>query len=226
MFPDKLDRLSHTRFDPMGVPYRRGPDSLPMVFVCDTGDLFHERVTDEFIERALDVFTARDDVTWQVLTKRADRMEDAVTGWLHKRGRPEVPENIWLLTTVENQEATWRIPHLLRIPAFVRGLSIEPMIGRIDLRRIDDGNTTINPLTGWYHTTGGMSISGHDGSKLNWVIVGGESGREARPMLSDWATFLHEQCSDAMASFFFKQESAAGEHVTSELATARQFPQP
>jgi len=111
---------------------------------------------------------------WLLLTKRPENMTK-LAPW----GK-QWPDNVWALATVENQEyANQRIPHLLDVPAVVRGLSIEPMLGPID-------------LSCWI-------------SDIHWVIAGGESGAGSRPMNPDWARVLRDQCLSAGTAFFFKQ---------------------
>lgn len=124
---DKLQRLSKMRLPQDGN--RRGPNSKPMCFICDTGDLFHPDVPEEFISDVFEMMARRQDVIWQVLTKRPDRMREIVTRW----GQP-MPVHVWLGVTCENQaRADERIPLLLQTPAAVRFVSCEPMLEPIDL---------------------------------------------------------------------------------------------
>jgi len=133
--PDKLARLAKKRF-PKYSP-KRGAPHKPMCFVVDTGDLFHEDVPDKFIWGVLGIMEERDDVTWQILTKRAERMRQVVC--LYRNGA-FLPQHIWLGVSVENQEcADKRIPPLLDTPAAVRFVSVEPMLGAVDLRGNDEG---------------------------------------------------------------------------------------
>ena len=121
---------------------------------------------------------------WLLLTKRPEfvgRMvpPEWMTGYW--------PANVWIGTSVENQEyAEKRIPELLKVPAAVRFLSCEPLLGQVDL------------------TAAGAIYNG-EYPGVNWVIVGGESGRDARPMHPDWARSLRDQCQAAGVPFFFKQ---------------------
>lgn len=146
---------------------------------------------------------------WQLLTKRPQNIarylpEDWGNGW----------PNVWLGTTVENQEeADRRIPHLLAVPAALRFLSCEPMLGLIDLLRLQPKNATwLDCLNGREHI-GTATVSTE--SKIDWVIVGGESGHGARPMHPDWARSLRDQCAAAGTPFFFKQwgDWTPGENV-------------
>ncbi len=212
MYPDKLEKLARMKFPQYGN--RRGPGSKPMAFVCDTGDLFHERVSDDFIYRAFGIMAEQDDVTWQVLTKRAERMKHLLQ-WARgdyvslQKGGPvrlgPVP-NIWLGVTICNQEEADRnIPLLLETPAAVRFLSIEPMLGPIDLRFLRAKNgALINCLYGDVMTSGGEVYAAAPAA-IDWVIVGGESGPDARPMHPDWVRSIRDQCVAANIPLFMKQ---------------------
>jgi protein gp37 len=107
--------------------------------------------------------------------------------------------NVWLGTSVENQEqADKRIPHLLKCPAAVRFLSVEPLLGPIDLKL---RSVLLGNRGGWVNVNGEIgTLPG-----INWVIVGGESGAGARPMHPDWARAIRDQCAAADVPFFFKQ---------------------
>lgn len=182
-FPDKLAKLSRCRPRPNKTMYRRGPDSRPMVFPNDTGDLFHCNVTDQRIVAALDVFYARNDIDWQILTKRADRAANILRKWLIHRGLDSLPPWMWLLFSAEDQQRLdERLPWLAAVPAAVRGFSIEPMLGPV-------------VLPTWALESG----------ILRWIIVGGESGQAARPMHPDWPRQLRDQCERAGCAYFFKQ---------------------
>ena len=182
-YPEKLARLATCKPAPRDAPYRRGPGSKPMVFVCDTGDLFHDLVPDTFIVQALDTMLARDDVDWQILTKRIGRMWPLVNGWLEDRGMKVGPDWMWFGATVEYQRLDWRLERLMRLRSHRRWLSVEPMLGSLDL---------IEVLGLWL-------------GDLAWVVVGGESGSEARPMHPDWARQVRDACQARGVPFFFKQ---------------------
>jgi protein gp37 len=115
--------------------------------------------------------------------------------------------NIWLGITVVNQAEVDRdVPKLLRVPAAVRFLSVEPMLGPINLRCIDvDGDHEIHPLTGTTECVDGDGQPAPDLPGISWVICGGESGPKARPMHPDWAYSLMQQCKAAGVAFFMKQ---------------------
>lgn len=182
VYPDKLARLLNKHPTPGDEPYRRGPGAKPMVFVCDTGDLFHTDVPDKFVFKALDGFRARHDITWQVLTKRAQRMFHTVTAYCNARNIYNLPDHIWLGVTAENQHwLNLRYRQLERTPAEVKWLSIEPMLGPVDFSRL---NFRRGP---------------------DWIVVGGESGPEAAPMHPDWVRAVRDVCVQEGLSFFFKQ---------------------
>ncbi|WP_126975553.1 phage Gp37/Gp68 family protein [Frigidibacter oleivorans] len=192
------------------------------VFVCAHGDLFHESVPDEWIDRVFAVMALCPQHTFQVLTKRPERMREYLSysaRWatvlpteLLAKGteaahRDHWPlPNVWLGTSIEDQAtADARIPHLLATPAAVRFLSAEPLLGPVDLRtwigsRPYVGASTFGAADGFRR----CDLSGNTGL-LDWVIVGGESGRHARPMHPDWARSLRDQCVAAGVPFFFKQ---------------------
>lgn len=144
-------------------------------FVNSMSDIFHKNVPDDFIAAVFDVMEKAHWHTFQVLTKRPERM----ASFTQKRYRKhEPPPNIWLGTSTENQE--WfdkRIQHLRQVKAAVRWLSCEPLLGPIRLS----------------HT-----------AEIDWVVVGGES-KGGRPMKKEWATSLRDQCKKADIAYFFKQ---------------------
>ncbi len=146
-------------------------------------DLFHEKVPFKFIDAVFTVMKLQPHHTFLALTKRTFRAQHYIFG-------DKTPDNIYIGTTVENQEqADRRIPHLLQVPGN-KFLSIEPMLGPIDLTNI--------------------CITAGEGDVRPWcdidsVILGGESGHGARPMHPDWVRSVREQCQAAGVPFFFKQ---------------------
>ena len=181
-----------------------------MIFVCAHGDLFHEDVPDEWIDQVFAIMALAPRHTFQVLTKRAERMRkyvDDAVGRVIARADGDWPgwplPNIWLGVSAERQqEADQRIPELLATPAAVRFISAEPLLGPIDLRAIS--------------TAGIGSAAGNKLSDvLHWAIVGGESGQGARPMHPAWARSLRDQCHSAGIPFFFKQW---GEYWPAEIS--------
>lgn len=197
------------------------------VFVNSMSDLFHPRVTDEFIARVFAVMAVTPRHTFQVLTKRPKRMRVLLDepGWLHwidrhidllLHSRPledgdywrrPLP-NVWLGTSVEDQQrADERIPALLDTPAAVRFLSCEPLLGPVTISRwladpdsTDDGWTYRCQAHGMPECTQEPSCSG-----VQWVIVGGESGTGARPMAIEWSRDIVDQCQAADVPVFVKQ---------------------
>jgi protein gp37 len=219
--PDKLQALARCRPRPGKTSYRRGPAARPMVFVCDTGDLFHKAVPASAIVRALDVFYERSDVDWQVLTKRADRAAFIITRWLKGRGLAELPPNIWLVFSVEDATHAWqRVPHLVDVPAAVRGLSVEPILGVLDLSAWlyacpDCGaRPCVGSLRDWRYD--GERWQHHHGYPighvrtepaplLHWIAMGGESGPRPRPAEPHALRRVRNQATDAGVALFFKQ---------------------
>lgn len=187
-------------------------------FVCSMGDLFHESVHFEWIDTLFTVMSDCDHHTYQILTKRPERMKEFFD-WKNEQTKelfnaPWVPkDNIWLGVTAENQErANERIPILLQIPAKVHFVSVEPMLGEISLSILKD---TQDGVTGFYNALRGYSchksyhVSRKDDiykkiPKLDWVICGGETGQNERPMKREWVENLLNQCKEANVPFFFK----------------------
>jgi protein gp37 len=202
--------------DRLGQPLRwRKPRK---VFVNSMSDLFHENVPDAFIDEVFAVMALAPQHTFQVLTKRAERMRDYMTtlskrstgseieGMIPRLEMAAMPavlgvpgiyslppwplRNAWLGVSVENQHfADERIPLLLETPAAVRFLSCEPLLSRLDLSAHLGSAPHHDDLRGL----------------LNWVIVGGESGPSVRPTKPEWVQSVRDQCVEAGVPFFFKQ---------------------
>jgi len=147
-----------------------------LIFVNSMSDLFHAKVPVAFIRRCFDVMCQSSQHIFQVLTKRPARVVDLLDELRWK-------ENIWLGTSVESIRVTSRIAMLRKIPAKVRFLSIEPLLG--DIPNL--------PL-----------------AEIHWVIVGGESGPQARPVRPEWVRNIRDQCVKNNVPFFFKQWGAFG----------------
>jgi protein gp37 len=221
------------------------------IFVCAHGDLFHEKVTDAQLDQVFAVMVLCPQHTFQVLTKRPERMRkyfEAQGRWRDDSGQsrereclisdavnrlqeawrkgpmgplwdasfresrlgscqPGLPlPNVWLGTSCEDQaRADERIAHLLETPAAVRFVSCEPLLGPIDFNALCDGAENLNALTGLRENPFGAIVTRRIGTRLDWVIVGGESGPGARPMHPDAASSLRDQCAAAGVPFFFKQ---------------------
>ena len=198
------------------------------IFVNSMSDLFHENVPDEWIDRVFAVMALCQQHTFQVLTKRPERMlkylreiqdddkdmqrlvnaayEIDPTGIGQSTELWSWPlPNVWLGVSCENQAtADERIPLLIKTPTAVRFISAEPLLGAVDLRVLQHRREfEVNALTGDHGVT--RPLAGRSELKLDWVIVGGESGPGARPMHPDWARSLRDQCTAAGVPFFFKQ---------------------
>ncbi len=141
------------------------------VFVNSMSDLFHKDVPLEFIAKVFRVMAETPQHRYQVLTKRSDRLAELA---------PELawPSNVWMGVSVENLKYAHRIEHLQTVPAAVRFLSLEPLLGPLPELNLDG---------------------------IHWVIVGGESGPGARPMEASWVRDIRDQCQRAGVAFFFKQ---------------------
>lgn len=185
------------------------------VFVNSMSDLFHENVEFQFISDVWKVMANCPQHTFLILTKRPERLlmySELISRW--------APKNVWLGISCEDQAtANERIPLLLQVPAAVRFLSCEPLLGKIDLSRIPHFKDSLNNQY-YRHVLNEKSYSGNDCTdypgKIDWVIAGGESGHGARPMHPDWVRSLRDQCEAAQVPFFFKQWG--------EWSTEKMFP--
>lgn len=203
-------------------------------FVNSMADLFHESVPDEWIDRVFAVMALCPQHTFQVLTKRSGRMRAYMNDTSQRRSdglgsavvaidrtvpletlRWPLP-NVWLGVSAEDQvRADERVPDLLATPAAIRFVSAEPLLGPIDFERLDDGLRDGTRLH--FDAMTGLADDGHDtisgifgnpDPRVDWIIVGGESGPGARPMHPDWARSIRDQCAAAGVPFFFKQWGA------------------
>ena len=187
------------------------------VFCASLADVFDNQVPAEWRADLWALIGETPALDWLLLTKRpqnaAKMIVDARRACLG--GVDAADEhfqwpwpNVWLGTTVENQaEADRRVPHLLAVPAAVRFLSCEPMLGSIDLMRA--GATEVDCVA-----PGEANIGAFSRGLVDWIIVGGESGPGARPMHPDWARSLRNQCQAAGVPFFFKQAVRDGRMVS------------
>jgi protein gp37 len=204
-----------------------------MIFVCAHGDLFAEGVPNEWIDQVFAVMSQTPQHTFQVLTKRPERMREYLTTpRLQHRlvntlmsfefpiptpGRwPHMPlPNVWLGVSVEDQKrADERIPILIDTPGAIRWISAEPLLGPLDLMHLPAKKISPN-ITIAGNAVTGIDGLGKVGPKLDWIVAGGESGPGARPMHPDWARSLRDQCAEAQVPFLFKQWGAwtPGENV-------------
>ena len=196
-------------FDAIPRAFAKLPKRKPArVFVTSMGDLFHPDVPFQFISNVFGAMALRPHLTFQVLTKRPARIIDWMDWGQHGRW----PPNIWNGASISDQEtADSMIHYLLRVPAAVRFLSVEPMIGPVDL---DD---MLGRCDGRC-----MAVEDFDSSKdecssdhgIGWVIVGCESGPNRRPMQLQWARDVVEQCGDANVACFVKQLDIDGQVVS------------
>ncbi len=172
-----------------------------MIFVNSMSDLFHENVDKELIDRVLWVAKQCPQHIFQVLTKRPERMKKHMDHFVQYDG---VLSNLWLGVSVENQDtANERIPILLDTPAAVRWISAEPLLGLIDLTNISANGEQWDALD--RREASDADLEGGCNGALDWVVVGGESGANARPMDPAWVRSLRDQCVAADVPFFFKQ---------------------
>lgn len=169
------------------------------VFCASLADVFDNQVPQEWRDDLWALIRDTPNLDWLILIKR---IENAVRMLPEDWG--DGYPNVWLGVTVESQEyADRRIPILLNTPAHIRFLSIEPMVGPVDLTSVRyEDVTNIDVLRGRHGITPPMA--GRN-SSVDWVICGGESGPNARPMTPDWARSLRDQCSAAGVPFLFKQ---------------------
>ena len=192
-----------------GHPYEQGfdlrevPEKLAdplrwrtpkMIFVNSMSDLFHQDVADAYIHEVVKIMLRADWHTYQVLTKRAERMQGLLQTSLHHAA---AASQIWWGVSVENRrDGLPRIDHLRQAPAATRFLSIEPLLEDL----------------------GPLDLSG-----IHWVIVGGESGPGARPMKEDWVVSIRDQCRTAGVPFFFKQWGGIRKAKTGRMLDGRTY---
>jgi protein gp37 len=193
-----------------------------MIFVCSMGDLFHESMPADVIEK---IFEYMRDTPWHtflVLTKRPSNvvryLEWRQREWLAPQENSVWPSHVWLGVTSENQaRADERIPILLSIPAAVRFVSVEPMLGPVDL------SSYIPSADGFVASSNGPMHIDDGAPCISWVICGGETGPGARPMHPDWARSLRNQCKAAGVPFFMKKMS--GGVVPTRDLMVREYPE-
>lgn len=165
-----------------------------LIFVNSMSDLFHDAVPLELILRVFTIMRDTPQHTYQVLTKRTERLEEL-------SARLDWPMNVWMGVSVENAEYLYRIDQLRRTSAYVKFLSMEPLLG--PLKNIDLG-------------------------RIDWVIAGGESGPGARAMNLEWARSIRDQCLASSVAFHFKQWGGANKKKAGRILDGRtwdEFPQ-
>jgi protein gp37 len=171
--------------DLLDVP--RGWRQPRVVFVNSMSDLFHDDIPLAYIQRVFATMRECPHHTFQVLTKRSERLAELA---------PKLPwpSNVWMGVSVEDARVLGRVRDLQRVPAAVRFLSLEPLIGPLDAL----------PLEG-----------------IHWAIVGGESGPKSRPMRREWVTSIFRQCRTANVPFFFKQWGGVRKDLTGRELNGR-----
>jgi protein gp37 len=160
-----------------------------LIFVNSMSDLFHEQVPFEFIQRLFATMRACPQHTFQILTKRSSQLRKLAS-------QLDWPSNVWMGVSVEDSRVLSRIDDLRRVPAAVRFLSCEPLIG---------------------------SLTGINLTDIHWVIVGGESGPGARPMKIEWIREIFRECRKQKIPFFFKQWGGVRKHVTGRQLNGKTY---
>jgi len=158
-----------------------------VVFVNSMSDLFHDDIPLAYIQRVFATMRDCPHHTFQVLTKRSERLAELA---------PQLPwpKNVWMGVSVEDARVLHRIQDLQGVPAAVRFLSLEPLIGPLDALPLE---------------------------RIHWAIVGGESGPKARPMRKEWVTSIFRQCRAARVPFFFKQWGGVRKDLTGRELNGR-----
>lgn len=177
-YAESITKRFHKSF-PNGFRFTLHPERLneprtwrkaSRVFVNSMSDLFHEEMPLDFLQHIFAVMNGCPQHTFQILTKRHERM-------LELAPQLRWSDNIWMGVSVETQDYVHRVDYLRRIPAAVRFLSCEPLLGALEL----------------------------DLSGIHWVITGGESGSKSRPCHPDWVRGIRDQCLQANVAYFHKQ---------------------
>lgn len=173
--------------DTLQIPYSW--KSPKVVFVNSMSDLFHPEVPLEFIQKVFTVMNDTPQHTYQVLTKRAERLYELhhLLNW---------NENIWMGVSVEDERVIDRIDFLRETNAHIKFLSCEPLIGPLQNMNLEN---------------------------INWVIVGGESGRKARPIQESWVWDIRQQCVEQGVAFFFKQWGGVNKKKSGRILGGRTY---
>jgi protein gp37 len=161
------------------------------VFVNSMSDLFHPDVPAEFIVRVFNTMRETPRHTYQILTKRPDRMATVLS-----RKPFKILPNVWLGTSVEDRRVLDRLDHIRRVPAAIRFVSLEPLIG---------------------------SVAGGDLTGIHWAIVGGESGPRAREMKPEWVDEIETMCRRSGTAFFFKQWGGKNKKAAGRMLNGRTY---
>ncbi|MCG8633757.1 MAG: phage Gp37/Gp68 family protein [Desulfobacterales bacterium] len=204
--------------DPFRVTYHEDRLRQPLklrkhsrIGVSFMGDLFHPLVAVETIRRIFQIIFMTEH-TFFILTKRPARMAK-VLGMVFEDHTLEEADNVWFGVSAENQEqADRRIPALLELPVPNRWVSVEPMLGPVDIHQYMVCESCLDPLVCWCGDP-----------RIKWVVCGCESGPGARPMSLDWAQSLAGQCGRANTPFMFKQMMQGGKKVSAPKLNGKQY---
>ena len=161
------------------------------IFVNSMSDLFHENISEDFIQKIFSTISSSPHHTYQILTKRAERLTALAPNLLW-------PDNLWMGVTVESGKYSYRIDLLRMVPAAIRFVSVEPMIGPVQT----------------------LNLHG-----IDWVIVGGESGPGARIIMNNWVEDVRDQCVTTGVPFFFKQWGGFNKKKAGRLLNGREWNQ-
>lgn len=206
----RLQAMGHDKYEGLTKPTKRGAVwtdkvrcheesvEIPLtwkkprrVFVNSMSDLFHPDVPSEFVRRIWRVMEQTPQHHYQILTKRPDRMASSL-----QTIAPKPLSNVWLGTSVEDRRVLERMDHLRNVPATIRFISFEPLIG--DVGKLD--------LT-----------------DIHWAIVGGESGPRSRPMKEEWVESILDQCLEAGVAYFFKQWGGVNKKKAGRILREKTF---
>lgn len=179
----------HVRVDEASLSVPEGWKRPRRVFVNSMSDLFHEGVPVDFIAKVWATMAETPRHTYQILTKRPERMAQILS-----QPSFRVLPNVWLGTSVEDDRVLGRLDDLRRVPAAIRFVSFEPLIGSVADASLED---------------------------IHWAIVGGESGPKSRPMDPAWVDEIEEMCRDFGAAFFFKQWGGRDKKATGRVYRGR-----
>ncbi len=193
-----------------------------LVFVNSMSDLFHEQIPYEYIDEVFRIMERAQRHTFQVLTKRPERMAEVMADlYACGLGCGDVLPNVWLGVSIENRKWVGRADVLREVPAAVRFISAEPLLGPLLARFDPDGD-----LGEWVWPDGTTSSEGGlDLTRIDWLIAGGESGPNYRPMDLQWMRDLRDACAASGTAFFAKQiaSSRPGVDPPADLLI-REFP--
>jgi protein gp37 len=179
------------RLDSKSLETPKGWSKPRKVFVNSMSDLFHTDVPAEFIARVWVTMKQTPRHTYQILTKRPDRMAEVLSG-----SKFEVLPNVWLGTSVEDCRVLSRLDDIRKVPAAIRFVSLEPLIG---------------------------SVAAGDLTNIHWAIVGGESGPRARAMKPEWVDEIEMMCRRSGTAFFFKQWGGKNKKAAGRLLRGQTF---